>query len=371
MPIEVNAIEDVSIDTWRKRNCLAIMADNHIGIPKAFNTTGHRTEMLYRATLNVADAMRQYADILVIAGDLLDKRRFIETPLIERTQSMMRTICGMYKRVFLLVGNHEYTGAKQTVFDIFRHLGLGERLTIVTKPRRLGKHVLLFPFIGDDYAEIVEQYSTVVSKFAYLIGHYPVVGADLGSGNMLRGLPFEFFSGRISVLGDIHKAQIMTSDRYARKLIYVGSPIQHNFGEEGNFTGGLILNVNPRVNKAVRVEVKPDFSFQTIELDKLSEVESIVGNLNTSTAYRLICGTPEIRREVEQIVADGIACTVLNKQVIKSQVRLTTVSARKNLDSICSEYLRTIREDLTPQAKRRILKAFSALLQSSNPTEVK
>lgn len=361
----ISKIEEVSVDKWEKKHCVAVMADNHIGLPKQFNATGERTQFIFNATIRLAEALARYSNILVIAGDFLDKRRFVEAPLIAKTKKLMFDICTRFDHVYLLVGNHEFTGHEHTVLDVFRHMNLP--LTIVDKPRVIGGKILLFPFLGDDYEHIVEKWGSRVSDYPYCIGHWPVMGAEINGGTVPKGLPLSFFSGKITILGDVHKAQVMDTMLYSKDkqgavkhLAYVGAPIQHNFGEEGNPCGGIVLNAKKEINRAVRVEIDPEFSFHTVEIDNPADVDDL--NTYINGAYRIVCATPEIRAEVERRIADGIAYTTVLKRVTKPDVRLKSVLAHHSLDKICLEYLREIRKDIAQEQHTLVMQNFKRIL---------
>ena len=362
---------------WKeqKAHCIAVMADNHIGIPKGYNVLGERTDYICRATIKLADAMSEYASTLAIAGDFLDKRRFVEAGIIDKAKQVMHDILIKYRKVYLLVGNHEYTGTEFTVLDMFKEAILDEcgnrRLVIIHKPTSImHDKVMLFPFMGSDYAHITEEYKDRISHYQYLIGHWPLVGAEINGGKLEKGLPIDLFSGRITILGDVHKAQTIRridktdEDVPSKYIAYVGAPIQHNFGEEGNPCGGIVLNTYAQTREAVRIEIEPEFSFHTIDIVNLSEVPDVVKSLETKRAYKIVCETPEIRSEVERLVPPSIACTTVLNQVTKSEVRLKSVLNRQPLDAICSEYLREVRNDIAQETYSSVLQKFSTVREA-------
>lgn len=89
-----------------------------------------------------------------------------------------------------------------------------------------------YPANERDTVSWIKQQKTLAhnaKQQVVLLGHFPVVGCITGDGQLLAGIPKDVVSWvDLGLLGHIHKPQSVT-----KRVHYVGSPFQQNWGESG------------------------------------------------------------------------------------------------------------------------------------------
>jgi hypothetical protein len=99
-----------------------------------------------------------------------------------------------------------------------------------------------------------------------LLGHFPVMGCMTGDGRLLAGIPKETISWvDLGLLGHIHKPQSVS-----KRVHYVGSPFQQNWGETGESKRVGIVDISNLTVEWVTIEGFP--IYQTVNLADFKEL---------------------------------------------------------------------------------------------------
>ncbi|MGC8757498.1 MAG: metallophosphoesterase family protein [Caldisericaceae bacterium] len=285
--------------------------DLHLGFPT------YRTEINYdyfKPFSSVVDyAIENRVDLVVIAGDVFDKR----DPQTNIQRGFARELHRLTRNnipVFIITGNHE--GApnpeRNIHLDVYKELEI-EGVTIAKKISNykianLNIVSLPYPFKRnlmhlDDYrdkneyeiaaemnSKMIEQLDTAYnlrdkSLPTIFVAHIPVNEGHIGDemyGSFDIDLPIsieDIDRSEVSyvALGHFHDRQIMSSKRYVHPFVYCGSLDRISFGEENSVKGFFDVTIDETTHKAnfVFVENTSARAFYTIRIGKDNDFESI------------------------------------------------------------------------------------------------
>lgn len=165
----------------------------------------------------------QRADELLILGDLTDAKDRHDSRLVNRLHAAVMELRGVYRRIVILKGNHDYYDAEH---PFFRFLEDRKHVAFVSDVAgadlSVGK-VILVP-AGADWLDL-----PVPDDAAYLLTHATFTGAKSENGTRMMGVDPALVRdlGVPCIAGDIHVPQ-----RMVRGLIeYTGAPYHTRFGD--------------------------------------------------------------------------------------------------------------------------------------------
>lgn len=179
-------------------------------------------------------------DYIIAMGDILDKHEIVHTPALNVALDFFKMLI-KYKpnRVFVLVGNHDYTNNTNFLTDNHWMNSLKEwgSLTVVDKVINvnLGEYqTTLSPYVPD--GKFVTALNTVKDwdQSRVIFGHQLLNGCKMGA--IVAEDVEEWLSEYpLLVSGHIHNKQ-----RIKDNLYYTGSSMQHAFGESEDKTLALL-----------------------------------------------------------------------------------------------------------------------------------
>ncbi len=121
-----------------------------------------------------------------------------------------------------------------------------------------------------------------------LLGHFTVKGCKLNNSEAIRGIDKSILDGiELSLLGDIHKPQFLS-----KKAVYVGSPFQQNFGEEGDKKRIFIVEIYENSVKINPIYLEGFPEYHTLTVDEFSELKP-EGVEETEDRYRVVIKNDE------------------------------------------------------------------------------
>ena len=179
-------------------------------------------------------------DALVIAGDVFHSRKSIDVTVLDAVYNEF--LKEKELPMYLVAGNHDIaeSGKRRYSIKVFSKL-----MKVVTVPKVVeiaGNKVGMIPWTNDP-----DKLSLVVTEFKkqhvkYVIGHLGIKGGVTGNHDYVMEGDIEpsiFSKFTWVALGDYHKHQVIKSNIY-----YVGSPIQHSWGESDDKKGFMIFDAN-------------------------------------------------------------------------------------------------------------------------------
>jgi len=205
-------------------------------------------------------------DALIIAGDLFHSRKSIDVTVLDSVYSVLsKSTIPLY----ILKGNHDISNDGTRVSIRI----LSKIAKVIVKPSVVnvaGKSVGFIPW-SDSPEYVGEKVRSLRKNGATcLVGHFGVKGAMVGAheyvmeGGVQRGI---FKNYEWVALGHYHKQQ-----KIRKNVYYVGSPLQHTWGESGNTNGFMIFGGT--APEFVKLNNLPKFVRVTCE-DDMQEVRDI------------------------------------------------------------------------------------------------
>jgi DNA repair exonuclease SbcCD nuclease subunit len=170
-------------------------------------------------------------DITVFLGDILDTHDIIHLqPFLTITRFLDKI--QQYCKIYILIGNHDRPNNKIFLTDehCFNPFKKWENIVIVdtTFQDVINKHIITFvPYVPvGRFIEALEQVDW--KKSIIIFAHQELYGCKLNSINSTKGDRWDIINPLV-VSGHIHDYHELQDN-----IIYIGTPIQHNFGEEDN-----------------------------------------------------------------------------------------------------------------------------------------
>jgi DNA repair exonuclease SbcCD nuclease subunit len=225
-----------------------------------FNEFSSITEGGYNSRLvKLLDGLTQIIQkesphILVIAGDLWNNKAALETDLLHCVHETFLVWKKWLKEIIILLGNHDTAFVSAEIHSLSQFQTFCK---IIVEPQ-IYRGIAFSPWrptveqIEQDIKDLAGKASTLSDlKLGdrCLIGHWTVRGAATGNTLLTHGIdPWmpELKKFKQLILGDIHRSQ-----RLGENILYLGSPAQNDFGEEGNFCQVWTLNTSTNELKSI------------------------------------------------------------------------------------------------------------------------
>lgn len=278
---------------------LAMMADIHCHPFPEFSTllpNGMNSRLA--DILSCFDSMREHClengitDVLLL-GDIFHVRGRIETTVYNAVYRTLKKFPDQGINLMMMVGNHD-----QAVKDGEEHAlePFKEFAKVIDKPQLIrldGLYVWAIPYIHDPELlkkeiqrgkwELHEMFSDNPGSWEehgcpkqLMALHTGLDGAGVGSINYIMKEPLTLEDIQPDdwdwvAMGHYHKPQFL-----ADNVFYIGAPIQHNFGDEGDPRGFMVLDTDSTdepVSFFDLTDIQP--KFRTIEIDHPSDLEGL------------------------------------------------------------------------------------------------
>jgi len=299
--------------TDKKINSVIHIADIHIRLTKRHDEYTLVFEKLYKAL----DKAKTLDAILVIAGDLFHNKSDLSPECVKLGSDFLKS-CADRVPVILTAGNHDATLANKSrldcitpIVDALNHPNLYylKKTDIYRYENILFNNLSVFDWDAPEkyikYTDIPTKYRDETDHHIALF-HGPVYNAvtDIGYTVNNRSVTNETFNGHhIAMLGDIHKHQMLqeyNEDESLPVIVYAGSMIQQNHGEDLKGHGFLMWDLKRKVYK--HYELKNDYGFYTVEVDK-GKLITDISDIPKKVTLRIIC-RESIPSQVKEVVND-------------------------------------------------------------------
>lgn len=229
---------------------------------------------------------------VICCGDLTDVGNRVSNKILKDAKRFFMELEELGVETHLILGNHDFQGSRGNYVPVLltqkTHHPFVTQLHIspVVKNMRSGTKALFIPYYKeeDELKEVMKKLTTDGEEIIFM--HNDLPGAVYPNGRHVKGddwlfEDFEPDAKRPMVFsGHIHKHQVLRNG----EVVYIGSPYQINFGEEGEEKGVILLN--SKTKSWMRVSISAP-EFKTVPIGYL--VASRMGN-------------PKIRKETEQLV---------------------------------------------------------------------
>lgn len=287
-------------------NPIAIVGgDHHIHEHGQFNRHDERgvSSRISRSIKSLVEALKvgveRGAGTFIMNGDLMHDQNAIHPVVLSELLSVFEEHRENYAEIILNTGNHErsfrddrFSTLTALARDPIEGMGGYHAVEVVVGKTRVfnsnSDYVLIVvPFYYDSSRITAEVDAAIQSsrehqqrmasllgktyvepKFV-LLGHYPLLGADVGSGTPLdTGYTFEMFRPdlcELLIFSDIHKRQLIGANG-----IHLGATHSNNFGDGKNPCGWWLLGTT---NGKVMLEPLPSYVDEFITVDDEVQAE--------------------------------------------------------------------------------------------------
>jgi len=242
-------------------------------------------------------------------GDLWHARGVLDIDAFNSFIDLLPTLpLSDFEKVLWLVGNHDwYDNMMSTsALNMLRYMGANQY--VVDKPVRmkLGKSLIAaIPWMPADEIALWMNKHPKRNRHTILLLHTTPYGSLTATGHKMKsGVNFEQIRrcSDIAFCGDIHKRQIREG------LVVCGTPMQHNFGDEGQERG---IHIYDDESREVEFHDLRGISPEFIVLTEPSRAE-----LSSKNYYRVFTREPERYDGLDNVE------TVLIKSKVKSSGKL-------------------------------------------------
>lgn len=212
----------------------------------------------------INEAMRRKCKQLVICGDLFDDRDEVPVPVLSAVGAFVAEASVWFDLVYLVPGNHDCYTRDCSVTSLAA-FSAGHKVRVID--RRIvhpcGESSLVFVPWSDDASGITREIRKAARERGpektYLFAHALLAGRGGSGGIKESRLLLDRFDGVF--FGDVH-----TPDD-----IYIGAPMQFDFGDAGSPRGFKVLNVATGKVEYVENKVSPRFHKGEIEREDVKQ----------------------------------------------------------------------------------------------------
>jgi DNA repair exonuclease SbcCD ATPase subunit/DNA repair exonuclease SbcCD nuclease subunit len=321
-------------NTDSKINAIVHIADIHIRLTKRHDEYTSVFDKFYDAL----DKAVKLNSVLVIAGDIFHNKSDLSPECVKIGSDFLKN-CADRIPTILTAGNHDATLANKSRLDcltpIVEALNHPNLYYLKISDVYRYENILFNNFSVFDDAEKYVRYEDIASKYKVETDHHialfhgPVNNAitDIGYTVSNRAITNELFDGHhIAMLGDIHKHQILQEYNEPDEkpiIVYAGSMIQQNHGEELKGHGFLMWDLKRKIYK--HYELKNDYGYYTVEINK-GKLITDISDLPKKARIRTKCfeSIPSQVKEVMNEIKEK--CDILESTFIRvdeDEVNLT------------------------------------------------
>ena len=280
------------------------IADIHLRLTKRHDEYNQVFERLYKAV------ERTPAETVVaVLGDVLHSKSDLSPECVKITTEFLQNLADRRPTV-LIAGNHDATLANKNRLDSLSPIVDAINHTNLFYLKDSGLYILgdiLFNHYSvfdepDKYIKFKDIPKIYLNETRYKIAlfHGPVNNAitDVGYKVASRTITNEIFDGHdIVLLGDIHRHQVLSQSDPI--IVYVGSLIQQNHGEELKGHGFVFWDLKTKVFK--HFEIPNDYGFYTAEISK-GKLLTDISDMPKKARLRLKC-FESVATEVKSVLS--------------------------------------------------------------------
>jgi DNA repair exonuclease SbcCD ATPase subunit/DNA repair exonuclease SbcCD nuclease subunit len=280
------------------------IADIHLRLTKRHDEYNQVFERLYKAV------ERTPAETVVaVLGDVLHSKSDLSPECVKITTEFLQNLADRRPTV-LIAGNHDATLANKNRLDSLSPIVDAINHTNLFYLKDSGLYILgdiLFNHYSvfdepDKYIKFKDIPKIYLNETRYKIAlfHGPVNNAitDVGYKVASRTITNEIFDGHdIVLLGDIHRHQVLNQSDPI--IVYVGSLIQQNHGEELKGHGFVFWDLKTKVFK--HFEIPNDYGFYTAEISR-GKLLTDISDMPKKARLRLKC-FESVATEVKSVLS--------------------------------------------------------------------
>jgi len=280
------------------------IADIHLRLTKRHDEYNQVFERLYKAVERTPSET-----VVAVLGDVLHSKSDLSPECVKITTEFLQNLADRRPTV-LIAGNHDATLANKNRLDSLSPIVDAINHTNLFYLKDSGLYILgdiLFNHYSvfdepDKYIKFKDIPKIYLNETRYKIAlfHGPVNNAitDVGYKVASRTITNEIFDGHdIVLLGDIHRHQVLSQSDPI--IVYVGSLIQQNHGEELKGHGFVFWDLKTKVFK--HFEIPNDYGFYTAEISR-GKLLTDISDMPKKARLRLKC-FESVATEVKSVLS--------------------------------------------------------------------
>ena len=328
---------------------ITLISDTHFSTPTQFSSINeHGLNTRFVDQLSVFDLIPEDTDVLIHLGDVFHNRFRVSHQLYNTVYDRFDSAPGRHK--IIVVGNHDLYqyDTDKTLVPFMKVAAVVSSTYTYYDLHGIRFHCVPYNFDSSRLQSDVASSLSNLSGNDILLTHAGVEGAKVGASNLviksditLKNLYTEHFA--YVLLGHYHKYQQLAENTY-----YIGSPLQHNFGECGEIKG--IATIEDGKFTFIQNNTAP--TFNVISVSSEDQIESLA--VEDGNFYRVDVRCDLTNIDLNSLVGKGNV-VVNTKSDRRREVRIESEST---ID-ILSEYI-TLRN--TELNRERLLKIGKDLL---------
>ena len=292
---------------FEKLESILHIADIHIRNYQRHKEYRHVFRKLYKAASELPENA-----IIYIGGDIVHNKTDISPELIDLTSEFFRKLADK-RHTIVITGNHDTNLNNNSRMD-----SLSPIIENLNHPQlhylkdsgiyEIADTSFVVFSVFDKPSEYIKAESfNAETKIALFHGPVNNSTTDIGFRVSNDELKVSMFSGYdLALLGDIHKHQFLDKEK---RIHYVGSLIQQNFGEAFNGHGYTVWDVKNRKHKFT--ELQNDYGYYTVDV-----VGGVMPNIDDIPKY------PRVRIRTENTTQAELKKVITN---IKRKCKTTDI----------------------------------------------
>jgi len=248
---------------------------------------------------------------IAVLGDVFHSKSDLSPECVKLASDFLKSLADIRPTV-VIAGNHDATlnnknrlDSLSPIIDALQHKNLFylKDTGLFILGDILFNHMSVFDTM-ENYIKSSDIPSIYKNDTKYLIGLFHgsihMAITDMGyyvSNSLIKP---ELFDGHDLVLvGDIHKHQVLETPNTKTKIVYPGSLIQQNHGEELLGHGYVMWNLNQKTFK--QLDIENEYGFYTVDVNK-GKLVTDLSNLPKKARLRVKC-FESVSSEVKSIVS--------------------------------------------------------------------
>ena len=280
------------------------IADIHLRLTKRHDEYKEVFEKLYKSIEKTSEET-----VVAVLGDVLHSKSDLSPECVKITSEFLQNLADR-RPTILIAGNHDATLANKNRLDSLSPIvdAINHKNLFYLKDSGLYilGDILFNHYSVFDESEKYIKYKDIPkiylneARYKIALFHGPVNNAitDVGYKVSSRTITNEIFEGHdIVLLGDIHRHQVLNQSEPS--IVYVGSLIQQNHGEELKGHGFIYWDLKTKVFK--HYEIPNDYGFYTAEINK-GKLLTDISDIPKKARLRLKC-FESVATEVKSILS--------------------------------------------------------------------
>jgi len=265
-------------NTNKKVNNIIQVSDIHIRLTKRHDEYISVFDKLY----DKLDKLKNNTNVIcLITGDLFHNKVDLSPECVKLGSDFLKN-CADRVPTILIAGNHDALLNNKNRLDSLTPIvdGLNHSNLFYLKDTEIYRYenILFNHYSVFDEPDSYINYNSIPSKYRLETDHHialfhgPVHDAvtDIGYTVSNRAIMNDIFDGHhIAMIGDIHKCQVLQNYNEEEEkpvIVYAGSMIQQNHGEDLKGHGFILWDLNKKLFK--HYELENEYGYYTIEINK-------------------------------------------------------------------------------------------------------